>query len=116
MTAEHGGRITGQQRHCGAVALIEVVKRARHPLERPGTRGDPRAGDPAARDCGRSQRARPSAGHAERGEPGHTQPTGNRMRIRGNRCEPERHRGDCAANGVSGPTRRAEIRRDGHCE
>ena len=54
MTAE-GGRITGQQRHCGAVALIEVVKRARHPLERPGTRGDPRAGDPAARDCGRSR-------------------------------------------------------------
>ena len=24
--------------------------------------------------------------------------------------------GDCAANGVSGPTRRAEVRRDGHCE
>jgi len=23
---------------------------------------------------------------------------------------------DCAANGVSGPTRRAEVRRDGHCE
>lgn len=25
-------------------------------------------------------------------------------------------RGDCAANGVSGPIRRAEVRRDGHCE
>ena len=24
--------------------------------------------------------------------------------------------GDCAANGVSGPTRRAGVRRDGHCE
>lgn len=24
--------------------------------------------------------------------------------------------GDCAANGVSGPTRRAEVRRDGHRE
>ena len=24
--------------------------------------------------------------------------------------------GDCAADGVSGPTRRAEVRRDGHCE
>ena len=23
---------------------------------------------------------------------------------------------DCAANGVSGPTRRTEVRRDGHCE
>jgi hypothetical protein len=32
---------------------------------------------------------------------------------------PSCHRGvpgDCAANGVSGPTRRAEVRRDGHCE
>ncbi|MEU6265421.1 transposase family protein [Saccharopolyspora shandongensis] len=24
--------------------------------------------------------------------------------------------GNCASNGVSGPTRRAEVRRDGHCE
>jgi hypothetical protein len=25
-------------------------------------------------------------------------------------------RWDCATDGVSGPTRRAEVRRDGHCE
>jgi hypothetical protein len=31
----------------------------------------------------------------------------------------ERHyvrHGDCGSNGVFGPTRRAEVRRDGHCE
>lgn len=36
----------------------------------------------------------------------------------GGRHEPHKFDlgGDCAANGVSGPTRRAEVRRDGHCE
>jgi len=30
--------------------------------------------------------------------------------------KPRRHRWGCGSNGVFGPTRRAEIRRDGHCE
>jgi hypothetical protein len=66
---------------------------ARNQLERPRARGDPDADDKAARNRGDRQRPRSPSGHAEGGEPGHTQLVGNRMRVGGDRCEPERRRG-----------------------
>jgi hypothetical protein len=107
------GPVARQQRQRGAVVVIEVVQRARNQLERPGARRDPRPGDPAARDCGSSQRPRPSAGHAERREPGHAQPIGNRVRISGNRREPERRgRGTAIARPVEGNEPDAAIGRE----